>query len=669
MLKSRKQKMNFFPTFFYKENPMLKSRKQKMNFYSFNLNKNKGGRMSLKKRMNACFKSILSFKHQIEREKTDNQWSISKFIVTLLAFIMGVAVFLGSPAVAAEKKMVKDPTTGKMVTEPEYGGTITYPYISKGVTTDPFDGGYAAWHVESVNEKLAWADWGIDRDVYDFSLYFSWRGPALTGWLAESWEQPDATTIIFHIRKGVYWHDKPPVSGRELTADDVVYTFQRLLVLGDFTERPPQTGNLITLPWESIEATDKYTVVFKLKEPFLGALTAIFAEGQAWILPPEVIEQYGNYADWRNMVGTGALMATDYVEDVSKTYVRNPDYWGFDPKYPENRLPYIDQLRALYMPEEAARVSALRTGKVDIVHAGGGGTTLVNRDLVTSLQRTNPEVQVTTVFSRAINSFNLNTHEPPFDDVRVRHAMQMAIDLETINDTYFGGLAKWEPMGYIGNAFPGYYTPFAEWPEEVKQYYRYDPEGAEKLLDEAGYPRGADGIRFKATHDHRYPNYDLGYAEIAAGYWAEIGVEVTIQKYDTATWVGRVADRNYEIASGDLGFNHSPSAWVAGYPSYRSENPFHREHLGGIETPELTAYYDAFFAATTEEEQKRVLIESDMHIIEQHYQIWTPMAPIYNLNQPWLKGFNGELDMAQSMLHSVFIHLWIDQDLKEEMGF
>ena len=114
---------------------MWKSRKQKMKFYSFNLNRNKGGRMSLKKLMNACFKSILNINHQIERKNMDNQWSILKFSATLLAFIMGVAVFLGSPVWAAE--MVTDPTTGEMVTAPEYGGTITYPYISKGATTDP----------------------------------------------------------------------------------------------------------------------------------------------------------------------------------------------------------------------------------------------------------------------------------------------------------------------------------------------------------------------------------------------------------------------------------------------------------------------------------------------------------------------------------------------------
>ena len=204
------------------------------------------------------------------------------------------------PAAAMEKEMVTDPTTGKMVTAPEYGGTLTYPYKAVSDTSDPFITGHPVEYlIGTVNEKLAWGNWAIDRDVWDFSTSFTFTEAATRGWLAESWEQPDPLTIIFKIRQGVHWHDKPPMNGRELTADDVVYTFQRNVVLGDFTERPLQTYELINLPWQSIEASDKYTVVFKLTEPYLNALTAIHADQQGWILAPEVIEQYGDYKDWR----------------------------------------------------------------------------------------------------------------------------------------------------------------------------------------------------------------------------------------------------------------------------------------------------------------------------------------------------------------------------------
>ena len=99
------------------------------------------------------------------------------------------------------------------------------------------------------------------------------------------------------------------MNGRELTADDVVYTYQRLTAQGDFTERPVRSTAAVDLPWESIEATDKYTVVMKLTEPSLGALEAIIADFLFWILPPEVIEQYGDYKDWQNTVGTGPHLA------------------------------------------------------------------------------------------------------------------------------------------------------------------------------------------------------------------------------------------------------------------------------------------------------------------------------------------------------------------------
>ncbi len=139
------------------------------------------------------------------------------------------------------------------------------------------------------------------------------------------------------------------MNGRELTADDIEYNFQRILGLGDFTEAGHGADlNPGYFNVESIEATDKYTVVFKMKSITLGALKEILIIGRhSYIMAPEVVEQYGDVTDWRNVVGTGPYELTDWVEGSSFTLTKNPDYWGFDEKYPENRLPYIDELRGL----------------------------------------------------------------------------------------------------------------------------------------------------------------------------------------------------------------------------------------------------------------------------------------------------------------------------------
>ena len=577
------------------------------------------------------------------------------------------------PAAATEKEMVMDPATGKMVTAPEYGGTLTYAWggrVSDNV--DPFAVGFeAGWLIDGVNEKLALGDWALDREVFDWTDNYV-PTHVLTGNLAESWETPDPLTYIFHIRQGVHYALDPDseasrlVNGRELTADDVVYTYQRNTAQGDFTERPAQPDAAFNLPWESIEATGKYTVVMKLTEPSLDALQPILNGAWNWILPPDVIEQYGNYEDWKNVVGTGPFMLTDYAEGVSKTFTKNPDYWGHDEKYPENRLPYIDQLRAVLMADEATRISALRTGKIDIIqHAGVAD--IGNMDVIRSLQKTNPEIEVHSYYQRAFQVFGLNIRNAPFDDVRVRRALQMALDLETINDTYFGGFADWKNPAWISTK--GHYTPFEEWPEELKQYYTYDPEGAEKLLDEAGYPRGADGIRFTAEYTHR-DVIDLGYTEVAAGYWSDIGVEVTTRIVDTGTMIAAKADTTYEMITGDMGMPNAVWAMQA----HRDDQLFIREYLAcsdpcAIDRSVLDAASDAFYAATTVEERFEASKAYNMSVIEQHNQIWGPLAPQFQVNNPWVKGYNGEYSLGEIQYHPVLARLWIDQDLKREMGF
>ena len=253
----------------------------------------------------------------------------------------------GSTAAAADKKYVTDPTTGKVVTAPQYGGTITYALAADIPGPDTvISGGSATFSAGAVVEKLGAADWAAPRDKFSFNIY-ELNIPANTkAVLAESWSQPDPLTYIIKVRQGVHWHDKAPMNGRELTAQDVEYNFHRMVGIGSgFTEKSPKAYSFQAGEFESITATDQSTVVFKMNEPRLSALASILDDWSAWIYPPEVIKEHGDVSDWRNLVGTGPMMMTDWTKDSSRTWDKNPDYWGYDEKYPENRLPYVDTVK------------------------------------------------------------------------------------------------------------------------------------------------------------------------------------------------------------------------------------------------------------------------------------------------------------------------------------
>ena len=91
-----------------------------------------------------------------------------------------------------------------------------------------------------------------------------------------------------------------------------------------------------------------------------------------------MIKEHGDVKDWRNLVGTGPFEITDWVEGSSITWTKNPNYWGYDEKYPENRLPYIDGMKMLVIPDVATRVAALRSGRIDVMAMFAGYSQLVS---------------------------------------------------------------------------------------------------------------------------------------------------------------------------------------------------------------------------------------------------------------------------------------------------
>ena len=585
---------------------------------------------------------------------------VSKFVSMALAFALVATVSFAAgaddsagAAAAADKKYVTDPTNGKVYTAPEYGGTLTHAGVLEPPNADAMIGSHAVGYaVSGVVEKLGIANWGMARSVNNLKNEYLLEDQ-FTGALAESWEQPDPSTIIFHIRSGVRWHDKAPMNGRELTAEDVVYNLERY-------RTADQPSRLDELPYESITATDRYTVEVKLQDPPFDTLLALIDDPIGFINAPEVIEQHGDVADWRNLVGTGPFMLTDWVEGSSLTWVKNPDYWGHDEKYPENRLPYVDEVVKLIIPDQATRVSAMRTGKVDYL-GHNANSPFFTVDAVESLQRTNPELRVNAYHFRAGESAAFNVTKPPFDDIRVRHAIQMAIDLETINTTYYKGWMRPEPMGTI-QPFTGFAIPFAEWPEEVKQYYRYDPEAAEKLLDEAGYPRGADGIRFRIGDTVLSPA-SIGHHEIVQGYLAEIGVEVAIRQTDWPSYSASWQRGEIEgMGIWNQGTPNPPLVWLP------AASTGHAHNVTGFSDPAFDELIEQLEVAATAEEFQRLARAADFHQVKNHIFLWGGLNPWFNVTQPWVQGFDGDFYMGVWNKNAVYARLWIDQALKSEMG-
>ena len=352
--------------------------------------------------------------------------------------------------------------------------------------------------------------------------------------LAESWDiSDDGLEYTFHLRQGVKFHN-----GNDFTAEDVAYTFHRLLTVEggvntEFIDQIKGADELLageTDTLEGVEVVDDYTIKVTLKEPFAGFLASISSPGVS-IYDSEATEAAGDQfgMDPAVTVGTGPFEFASWSFNNQLVLTRNEDYWKGASELPGVVIKII--------PDTETQSMMFESGELDILDLDYAA------DSVDRFTETYPD-QIVQGPRVGIVYFTMNFNKEPFQDVRVRKAVQMSIDRQAILDALYGGRGQVEqgifPHGLIG---------FNPDQEEIK----YDPEAAKALLAEAGY---ADGFDMEIAADSSASDTMTMALEIVSDQLAEVGIRAEIKNYDESTWLET-------RKSGELG--SFISTWSADY--------------------------------------------------------------------------------------------------------
>src|SRR5262245_57353618 len=274
--------------------------------------------------------------------------------------------------------------------------------------------------------------------------------------LAESWTQPNDTTYVFKLKKGVRWHPKPPVNGRELTADDIKYTYDRFLTVTGNPNKP------VLDSIDKIDVLDKHTVKFTLKEPNAWFLDML-ASTSTWIIAKECVEKFCDLKKVESVVGTGPWMVERWEPNVRILYVRNPNY--FVPG-----LPYADAVDMIIDKDPSSRLATWLAGKSDF---GPEFQQVVRRlDLDVAKQR-KPGLQLAEYTWFVSGSTGFKIDKPPFNDVRVRRALSRATSQAEIQEANAFSQGHWVPNPVVPAACAEWAIPIDQLGPEGRKLYEY----------------------------------------------------------------------------------------------------------------------------------------------------------------------------------------------------
>ena len=367
----------------------------------------------------------------------------------------------------------------------------------------------------------------VASKVYEGLLEYDFNLRPMPG-LAKSWTvSPDGKTITFKLQEGVKFHD-----GQPFTSADV--QFSVLDVLKKIHPRGINTFRAV----ESIDTPDPLTAVFHLSEPAPYLLMALSGY-ESPMLPKHIFGtgDINNHPNANKPIGTGPYKFVEWQQGQYMRFDRNPDYW-------KKGRPYLDRIVARFIADGSTRAATLETQEAQVA----GFSAILPLD-VKRLQ-TLAHIGVTTKgyeMQSPIVELDFNTKKKPFDNAKVRQAIAYAIDRKFVIDNIWFGFGK-PATGPISSNFKatGLYTA------DVRNYNV--PNGvdiANKLLDEAGYPRGADGTRFAIVHDITpYGEEWRRFGEYVQQQLGKLGIKVSLRYEDVPTWLRRIyTNYDFELTS------------------------------------------------------------------------------------------------------------------------
>jgi peptide/nickel transport system substrate-binding protein len=486
---------------------------------------------------------------------------------------------------------------------PRYGGVLHFPAVVRAF--DPMVG---------YRPELALV-WDTLTE-WEATWYFPevQTTPVIRKTLAESWEMVDPSTWIFRLRQGVKFHNRPPVNGREMTAEDVKYSYELLKDKAQYANRAAMV--------REIQVLDKYTVRFDLALPDPQFYLNVVDSLSPVIVPREAVEAPGGLT--QNPIGTGAFMLKEFSPGEGALLVRNPDYYLRDQD--GRQLPYVDAVRLVFTKDAATEAALFRSRQLDVMR-------IPTLDMLYELRKTVPDLHLYRVPSLGWGDYGLTLalDKAPYSDVRVRQALSMAINREVVaevinrGDAALYGPFPWVMAGYTQRTDYAY--------ANLGPNYEFNPQKARDLLAAAGYPNGFDmEIEWAEFQGWTYGDF----VQLLARFFGDIGVRVKLRQLETSTWLAKAGGAQpfaHTIAvSSPIGAGPSFMDWV--YLRFHSSFP-PTMNRGGVKDPQLD---EMLVAWRLDPGEQRLAIQRAIwdRLREQVYRLTTIVPPHYRVTQPYV---------------------------------